>query len=79
MQMVSMVRLAALWLALSALGCSGGGLSQEDATLRCDQLKSVDQCIDAKALDACRSCYEECGDKCKQVITCPAQFSCPAE
>ena len=78
MRMVSMVFLA-LGLALSALGCSGGGLSEADATLRCDQLQSRDQCIDAKAHDACVGCYEECGDKCKPVNTCPAQFSCPAE
>jgi hypothetical protein len=76
-QMVSSVtRLTALMLAVAALGC-GSGLSQDAATTRCDQERAGNQCVDANAYDACISCYEECGDKCRPVPNaCPAQFAC---
>jgi anaerobic selenocysteine-containing dehydrogenase len=76
MQMVNVVKLAALGLALSVLGCGGDGLSEADAQLRCNQLQARDQCVTTAARDACISCYEECGDKCTVVNTCPAKFTC---
>ena len=79
MRRISAVVLVGLGLALSAFGCSGGGLSQDEATMRCEQLKSREGCVVAKAYDACVACYEECGDRCKPVATCPTQFACPAE
>jgi hypothetical protein len=71
----------ALGLALSAavLGC-GSGLSTEDAQLRCDQERAAkDQCFTDEAYAQCVSCYEECGDSCATLTSCPVQYSCASD
>lgn len=58
-------------------GC--GGLSNEDARLRCDQLRTANatNCMTDEAYDQCVVCYEECGDECATLESCPLQFACP--
>jgi len=72
-----LVGLMALGMTAAALGC-GSGLSKEDATLRCDQLRtSIRACINDAAYQQCVACQEECGDRCMTLESCPLQFTCP--
>jgi hypothetical protein len=68
---------------LLSLGC-GGGLSEDDAALRCDQevaAKGGGGCITpgSAAYDECLSCFEECGDDCTPRAECPAKYTCPED
>lgn len=57
-------------------GC--GGLSTPEAEERCQQEREADatQCVTEEVYQQCVSCYEECGDDCVALLTCPAQYSC---
>lgn len=72
-----LVGFMALGVTAIALGC-GSGVSKEDAELRCGQLRtSIAACMNDAAYQQCVSCNEECGDRCNQLDSCPAQFACP--
>jgi hypothetical protein len=63
-------------LAAAALGC-GGGLSTEQATVRCDQERTAQAgCFTDEVYASCLNCYEECGDSCTILESCPLQYSC---
>lgn len=74
------MRIAALALAaFAAGGVASCGLSEEDATDWCNQLRDNDPfgstCITDESFDQCVSCYMECG-KCREIKTCPQTFEC---
>ncbi len=59
-------------MAWSALGC---GYSHEEAEAECrGRMDGV--CLDETNVDECIACYEECGDACATLESCPLQFSC---
>lgn len=63
-------------LGLCLPGC--GGLSKEDAELRCNQEKAAkNQCYTDEVFNACVACFEDCGDECIADATCPATYHCP--
>jgi hypothetical protein len=62
-------------VAVIPLGC--GGLSTEDATLRCDQERTSKPCVTDASYGACITCYEECGDDCNAGDACPETYACP--
>lgn len=70
-----------LVLAATAFGCSSG-LSEEDATSRCNEEKKAygsqqgGGCFPDDSFDACVSCYMECGDSCAVAESCPVQYVC---
>jgi len=74
--------IATIWLGLATValstGCSGG-LSSEDASAKCDELRTAHPgCMSQTALDQCAICFEDCGDACAVADTaCPLTFSCP--
>jgi hypothetical protein len=70
-------------IAVLPLGC-GDGLSEEDATVRCDQevqSRGQQDCITpgSPAYDECMSCFQECGDLCQPSSECPAKYTCPED
>jgi len=65
-------------LSVVALGC--GGLSTEDATLRCKEEREGRAFFFTDELfKQCVSCYEECGDDCTAVATTPASYTCESQ
>lgn len=60
-----------------SLGC-GAGFSEESATLRCDQERSTNAagCITDAVYQQCLSCYQECGNDCIRVDSCPGSYVC---
>lgn len=66
-----------LALGLSACG-GGGGYSNEQATQTCE-LEASKPCSDATTTQQCVSCYEECGDNCAVLESCPVQYACPTD
>lgn len=60
-----------------AIGC-GDGLSTEDATAECEDLRArLTSCLEDDAtMASCISCYEECGVNCDVSDACPATFDC---
>ena len=64
-------------VALLTIGC-GGGLSTEDATEECDEIRQrLTQCMSEDAtFQSCVSCFEECGIDCEFSDQCPATFAC---
>jgi hypothetical protein len=70
---------AVAWISAVAVGC-GGGLSKEDADVRCDQEKAaLTACFDDKVYAACEACFEKCGDSCIRGGTCPSTYACPGD
>ena len=82
--MLGRLKVLGFVLAAMALGCSSG-LSQEDATARCDQDRKAystpngQGCFTDAEHAACVSCYMECGDKCAVAESCPVQYICSGE
>ena len=70
-------------LAVTALVASaffGGchGYSQSDAVAYCDAEKSgKSACFTEASYNACVACFEECGDDCAILESCPEQYHCP--
>ena len=71
---LSLVRLA-LALAL-ATGC-GSSFSEDEARGVCTRRQQAESaCMDDAAFEACVACYEECGNDCAVLESCPLQFAC---
>ncbi len=72
----------AAMIAAAAYGCSNG-LSQDDATVRCNaDLAAKTQCFDGPdggVFAACLSCFERCGNDCQPQGLCPEQYLCPGD
>lgn len=65
---------------VAALSAACGGLSMDDASMRCDQEQSSKgACFDDKVYAACVDCYERCGDSCVPQSTCPSTYLCPGD
>jgi len=61
--------------ALAIAAC--GGLSDEDAAVRCDiEQANNSSCFNQAAYDSCVSCFSECGDNCAIAESCPVQYVC---
>lgn len=64
---------------MAALGC-GKGLSEEDATIRCDQEKTAKGSLfGTETYNECLTCYETCGDECTSVASSPPEYKCADE
>jgi hypothetical protein len=58
-----------------AAGC--GGLSKEDADVRCDQDKqALSALFDDSVYQACEKCFMDCGDSCVRLSTTPLTYTC---
>ena len=67
---------AIVWTA--AAGCSPG-LSKSDADVRCNADQSaLSACYSAAVFTQCESCFEQCGDSCDRLGTCPISYTCNA-
>jgi len=68
-------RMTALLL-LTAVGC--GGISEEEARSRCTEERTANAaCTTDQSYAECVACYDECGDSCLQLDSCPVQYACP--
>lgn len=65
-------------LSLVGLLAACGGLSTPEAEQRCNQERQANgtNCVTEEAYDECVSCYEECGDSCARLESCPVQYQC---
>jgi hypothetical protein len=65
---------------VAVLSAACGGLSMDDAAVRCDQEKAgKSSCFDDSVYAACLDCYERCGDSCVPQSTCPSTYLCPGD
>jgi hypothetical protein len=80
--MVFMRGLAALSAValISALAAGCGGLSKDDADVRCNQEQMAKgSCFDDTVYAACEDCYMRCGNDCVPQGTCPSTYLCPGD
>lgn len=64
-------------LGLLFAGCAQG-FGPEEAAAFCDHEKlNNTNCFNTASYDACTACYEQCGDHCARMESCPVQFACP--
>lgn len=56
-------------------GCDGG-LSTQEAIVRCDQERTSKATVTDESYQECLTCYEECGDDCKALDTSPETYTC---
>lgn len=75
-----LVALSAVGLLVVGAASCGSGLSEEDAKVRCDQDKTAFQsaCFSDTAYEGCMACFQECGDTCVRLSTCPLTYTCDA-
>ena len=63
-----------------SIGCSSG-FSEERAKLFCDQERTPNAsgCHTEAVYEQCLSCYQECGNDCVRIDSCPGGYTCSGD